>query len=823
MKFSLSWLREHLDFTASLDEICARLNKIGLEVESVENPAQKLAGFRTAKIKEAHPHPDADRLQLCRVAAGAGYEDLQVVCGAPNARAGLHVIFAPPGTYVPGLDITIKKGKIRGEESGGMLCSLKELGLGEETGGIAELSPTAPIGEPYAVYADLDDPVIEISITPNRGDALSIRGIARDLAASGIGHLKPFLTEAVEGKFEPSITWKKDEEGCYFVVGRIVRGVKNGPSPEWLQKRLKAVGVKPISALVDVTNYLTYDLGRPLHVFDVAKLSGNVLTVTQAARETFTALDDHEYVLGTDDLVIVDDAGVQSLAGIIGGKSSGVDENTTDVFIEAALFDPVKIALTGRRLGVHTDARQRYERGIDPALVRNGLEAATGMIQELCGGEASEVTEVGALPQWERTATLRFERLETLGGVKIQPDEAIRSLEHLGFEVVEQNDESVTLSVPSWRNDVASGKFLSQGVTLDEVIARKAAAHVERMEAENDLIEEILRLYGLDNVEPVALPQLSLVPPSAVTPKQARSTLLRRVCAERGLMETVGFSFVAYDDAVLFGEVPESQRLLNPIATDLNQLRPTPLVNLAKALSRNLARGLGFSGEAALFELGPCFDGEGQHLRLAGLRGGLTAREPGKSAQDASIWEAKADLFAALNALGVPEASLQVTTDHLPMFYHPGRAGNVTQGPKLVLGSFGELHPRVVRTLGLSGTVVAFELYLDKVPLPKAKRKTSIVLSTLQPVRRDFAFLVKNDVEAQAVIKAVRAGDRNLIQDVRLFDIFEGKTLPEGYRSLGIEVTLQPQTESLTDARLEAVSQAIEAAVLKATGAVLRR
>ncbi|UMM08767.1 phenylalanine--tRNA ligase subunit beta [Gluconobacter frateurii] len=822
MKFSLSWLREHLDFTASSEEICARLNGIGLEVESVENPAEKLAGFRTAKILEAHRHPDADRLQLCRVAAGAGYEDLQVVCGAPNARAGLHVIFAPPGTYVPGLDITIKKGKIRGEESGGMLCSLRELGLGEESNGIAELPETAPIGEAYATYAELDDPVIEIAITPNRGDALSIRGIARDLAAAGIGHLKPWLTETVEGDFESPISWKTANPDCPYIVGRVIRGVKNGPSPEWLQRRLKAVGLKPISRLVDVTNYLTFDLGRPLHVFDVAKLSGNTLTVTHAARETFTALDGNEYVLGTDDMVIVDDAGVQSLAGIMGGQQSGVDENTTDVFVEAALFDAVRIALTGRRLAIHTDARQRFERGIDPALVRSGLEAATIMIRDLCGGEPSEITEAGEVPNWKRTATLRFERLETLGGVQIPADDAVRSLEHLGFEVVERDDERATFAVPSWRNDVASGQVLAQAATLDEDIAAKAAASVSRMEAECDLVEEVLRLYGLDAVPPVALPQTAMISAPAVTPLQARTALLRRICAARGMMETVGFSFVANEDAVLFGDVPETQRLLNPIATDLDQLRPTPLVNLARALGRNLARGLGLSGEGSLFEIGPCFDFEGQHLRLAGLRGGLTAREPGRAAQEATLWDAKADLTAALSALGVPEASLSVTAD-APGFYHPGRSGQVRQGPKLVLGTFGELHPRVARALGLSGTVVAFELYLDRIPQPKAKKKAAPVLSALQPVRRDFAFLAGPEVEAQGVLKAVRMADRNLIQDVRLFDVFEGGSLPEGYRSLGVEVVLQPQTESLTEAGLEALSKSVEGAVLKATGATLRR
>ncbi|MBS1089103.1 phenylalanine--tRNA ligase subunit beta [Gluconobacter wancherniae] len=822
MKFSLSWLREHLDFTASVEDICARLNGIGLEVEGVDDPSERVVGFRTAKILEAHRHPDADRLQVCRVAGGAGYENVQVVCGAPNARAGLHVIFASPGTYVPGSGITIKAGQIRGQDSGGMLCSLRELGLGEESDGIAELPDTAPIGIPYAQFAKLDDPVVEISITPNRGDALSIRGIARDLAAAGMGHLKPWLTEAVEGDFPSPLVWKTEHPGCPYIVGRVIRGVKNGPSPDWLRRRLESVGVKPISALVDVTNYLTYDLGRPLHVFDVKKLNGSTLTVTQAARETFRALDGKDYVLGTDDMVIVDDAGVQSLAGLIGGEASGVDDDTTDVFVESALFDAVRIALTGRRLAIHTDARQRFERGIDPALVLNGLEAATSMILDLCGGEAGEITEAGNLPDWKRTATLRFERLETLGGVSMTPDDAVLSLEHLGFAVIERDEDRAVFAVPSWRNDVARGNALAQAASLDEGRAAVASRHVDQIEAECDLIEEVLRLYGLDTVPPVSLPLSTMISAPALSPLQSRNGLLRRICAARGLMETVGFSFVAHEDALLFGDVPESQRLLNPIATDLDQLRPTPLINLARALSRNLARGLGVNGDGALFEVGPSFDATGQHLRLAGLRGGLTAREPGQPSREPTLWDAKADLMAAILALGVPEASLSVTAD-APGFYHPGRSGLVRQGPKVALGSFGELHPGIVKALGLNGTVVAFEVYLDAVPLPKNKRRTAPALSSLQPVRRDFAFLAGPDVQVQAVLKAARMADRNLIQDVRLFDVFEGASLPEGHRSIGIEVVLQPQDESLTDARLDAVSKAVEAAVLKATGATLRR
>lgn len=819
MKFTLSWLREHLDFTASLDEICTKLNSIGLEVESVENPGDKLRGFRTAKIVEAHKHPDADRLRVCRVAAGGDFPDVQVVCGAPNARSGLNVIFAAPGTFIPGSGITIKAGAIRGQKSEGMLCSLRELGLGEEHDGIAELPEGSVIGEDYATFAKLDDPVIEIAITPNRGDALSVRGIARDLAAAGIGHLKPFLIDTVDGEFPSPISWRIDyPEACPYVLGRLVRGVRNGPSPDWLRRRLESVGVKSISALVDVTNLLAYDLGRPLHVFDARKLAGDTLAICRAARETFTGLDGREHVLGTDDMVIVDAHGVQSLAGIMGGAASGCDLETTDVFIESALFDPIRIALTGRRLAIHTDARARFERGVDPALPLSGLEQATRLIIELCGGEASEIVSAGEPPAWERQATLRFERISALGGIEIAPDDAVTTLEHLGFSVRARDAEAATFAVPSWRNDIAVAPVLDQAATLDADVAASASASVARIEAECDLIEEVLRLHGLDAIPPVGLPQTQIVPQAALSAEQTRGMLARRICASRGLLETVGFSFVSGEDAALFGGVDESLRLLNPIATDLDQLRPTPLVNLARAFGRNAARG---ASDAALFELGAAFAADGQTLLLAGLRGGLSPRAPGVAAREPSVWDAKADFWAVLEALGAASDGLTVTAD-APGHYHPGRSGQVRQGPKLVLGRFGELHPKIARELGLDGTIACFELFLDAVPLPKKRRRAAPVLSALQPVHRDFAFVVAPGVEAQAVLRAARGAERNLISGVRLFDIYEGVGLPEGHRSLGVEVVLQPGEASLTDAEIEAVSAKIIAAVAKATGATLR-
>lgn len=820
MKFTLSWLREHLSFTESLDDILAKLNSIGLEVESVHNPADQLGGFRVAKILEAHRHPDADRLQVCVVAAGGGFEKVQVVCGAPNARAGLHVIFAPPGTYIPGSDITIKAGKIRGQESNGMLCSYRELGLGEEADGIAELPENVVLGARFAEYAKLDDPVIEISITPNRGDALAVRGIARDLAAAGIGHLKPWLTETVEGNFPSPIRWRIDyPEACPFVVGQMVRGVRNGPSPEWLRRRLEAIGVGSISALVDVTNLLAHDLGRPLHVFDAGKISGDTLVLARAAREGFTALDGREYVLGTDDLVIADNAGVQSLAGIMGGEATSVSSETTDVFVESALFDPVRIALTGRRVGIHSDARQRFERGIDPALALPGLEAAVRLIIDLCGGEASEIVQAGELPAWQRDAWLRFERLETLGGLAVPPDEAVRSLEHLGFSVLDREETRARFAVPSWRNDVATGVVLDQAPHLDADRARAAAAEVHAIEAECDLIEEVLRLRGLDAVPAQKLPQPTMVPAPTLAPLQARASLVRRLCAARGLLETVGFSFVSHQDAALFGEPCDGLRLLNPIASDLDQLRPSALPNLVRAWQRNHARGFGAAG---LFEIGPSFSPNGQQTILVGLRGGATARSPGNPAREMTVWDAKADLEAALITLGVPSEALSVTAD-AAAHYHPGRSGQVRQGPKVVLGAFGEIHPSIAQEMGIDGTLVAFELFLDSVPLPKARRKAAPKLSTLQPLYRDFAFLAGPDVAAGAVLRAARGADRALIADVRLFDVYEGAPLEPGFRSLGVEVVIQPMTVSLTDADIEALSEKVVASVQKATGATLRR
>ncbi len=815
MKFPLSWLRDHLETEASLDQILTTLSAIGLEVEGVEDRAKPLEAFRTARIIEAAPHPNADRLKICQV--DTGEKILNVVCGAPNARTGLCVVLAQPGAVVPATGAVLKLGEIRGVQSQGMMCSSRELGLGEDHDGIIELPEGTAPGQSYAKLLGIDDPVIEISVTPNRGDCLGVRGVARDLAAAGLGRLKPWEAPPVSGHFPSPIEWVNEcPDACSWILGRAVRGVKNGPSPRWLQDRLIAIGLRPINALVDITNFFCFDLGRPLHVFDVGKVAGGRLTLRPGRGERFMGLNGKDYVAGPEDCAIADEAGVQSLAGVIGGAATGCDEATTEVFIECALFDPVRVALTGRRHQIVTDARQRFERGVDQSLPPDALEAAARMVIELCGGEASYLVAAGLEPDWQREATLRFERLASFGGADVEPDEAIRRLKRLGFVVEYRGNERVTVAVPPWRNDIAGSSALDQAPGLDVARAAKAAEGALEIEPEADLIEEVLRLAGMDAIEPVSLPVSRVVPAATLSVQQVRTALARRTLAAGGLQETVGFSFVAREQALLFGDAPEDLRLLNPIAADLDQLRPTPLVSLALAASRNQARGLIGS---SLFEIGPGFDQAGQNLVAAVLRAGVLAPNWAESSRAPDVFDAKEDVMAVLAALGVPAESLSVTAD-APGFYHPGRSGVVRQGPKLVLARFGELHPRVRAALGLDQPAVAAEVFLDAIPEPKKKRKSAPDISSLQPLRRDFAFVVDGSVAADAVLRAARGAERGLVAGVVLFDVYD--KLGDGKKSLAIEVTLQPREKSLTDAEIEAVSAKIVAAVAKATGAVLR-
>lgn len=827
MKFSLSWLKQHLETEATLDQITAALNTIGLEVEGVEDRGAALAPFRIAHVVEAVQHPNADRLRACRVDVGDGVIR-SVVCGAPNARTGMKAVLGLPGAVVPANGMVLKVGEIRGVKSEGMMCSSRELGLGDDHEGIIDLPADAPVGVPYATWAGLDDPVVEISITPNRGDALSIRGIARDLAAAGLGTLKPFAPEKVPGVYPSPLRWVvEDRVACPWVLGRAVRGVRNGPSPKWLQDRLISIGLRPINALVDITNFFTFDLGRPLHVFDVAKVKGDSLFLRSGrAGESFLALNGKEVAVTPEDLVIADAEAVESLAGIMGGEHSGSDENTREVFIECALFDPVRIALSGRRHELRSDARQRFERGIDPALLPDALEAATAMVIALCGGEASEIAGAGAEPMWRRQASLHFERIAGLGGAEIDADTAVATLERLGFGVVARDAAQVTVSVPSWRNDIAAqgasqGGALTQAPGLPAGKAQAAAEGCAATEPECDLLEEVLRVHGLDRIPAVSLPVSSPVPKPALTPKQARAVLARRTMAARGMLDCVSFGFLDGRMAARFGDTPATLRLENPIAADLDQMRPTPVASLAQAAARNAARGY---PDVALCELGAAYRDitpEGQLTVAAGLRLGETPRHWAAPARAVDAMDAKGDALAVLGALGVPMAALSVTAD-APGYYHPGRSGVVRQGPRVVLAQFGELHPRLREELGLSGPAVAFEVFLDAIPEPKRKKKTVPDLPAFQPLKRDFAFLVDAAVPAETLLRAARGAERTLIAEVALFDRYAGDKLPEGKVSLALEVTLQPREGSLTDAEIEAVGARIVAAVTKATGATLR-
>jgi len=820
MKFTLSWLKAHLDTDATLDQITGTLTRIGLELEDVEDRGAALAPFRIARVIEAVQHPNADRLRVCTI--DTGRDTVRVVCGAPNARTGMKGVFAPPDTFIPGTGITLKVGEIRGVRSAGMLVSERELGLGEDHAGILDLPDDAPVGVPYAQWAGLDDPLIDVSVTPNRGDCFAVRGIARDLAAAGVATLKPWQPAKVAPVFRGGPRWQIDwPAACPWILGRTIRNLRNGPSPPWLQKRLMSVGLRPINTLVDITNLFTIDLGRPLHVFDVAKLTGDVLTLRPGRGETFRALNGRDYTVAAEDCAIADAAGVQSMAGVIGGEATGCDATTTSVFIECAVFDPIRVALTGRRHDIVSDARQRFERGIDPALMPDAVEAATAMVLELCGGEPGEVTEAGTPPVWQRTATLRFERIAGLGGSDIPPDEAVAALERLGFAVQSRDAQRVTVAVPSWRNDVAAPIVLDQAETLDPAIAAKAADGCAEIEPECDLVEEVLRLRGLDAIPPVSLPRVSPVPLATLTPKQVRSELVRRTLAAEGLTECVTFSFMAQAEAALFGDTPEALRLTNPIAADLDQLRPSPIATLALAAKRNAARGY---LDLALFEIGPEFavgTNENQRWIAAGLRTGATARNWLAPSRAMDAMDAKADMWVAMAAIGVPLDALVLTQDASGA-YHPGRSATVRQGPRTVLGSFGELHPRVLAALDIVGPVVVFELDLDAVGEPKRRRKAAPDLSPFQPIRRDFAFLVDTTVTADGVLRAARGADRALISGVSLFDVYQGDRLPSGKKSLAIEVVFQPRERTLNDAEIEAVSEKVVAAVAKATGATLR-
>ncbi len=797
MKFTLSWLKEHLDTNADLTEVRDRLTMLGLEVEGITNPAEALKGFVVGYVIEAKQHPNADRLRVCTVDTGAGV--VQVVCGAPNARTGMKGIFAPSGSYIPGTDLHLKASKIRGEESNGMLCSSRELQLGDDHSGIIDLPEETKTGLPAAEALGLDDAVIEIKVTPNRGDCLGVHGIARDLAAAGVGTLKPFAAERIKGAYESPIKWThgyeaKPDSPCPIVVGRHFRGVKNGPSPDWLQRRLKAIGLRPISTLVDITNLVTFDLNRPLHVFDAKKLSGDLVMRQARDGEMIQALDGKVYELDPSISVIADSKAAHGIGGVMGGEETGVQDDTTEVFLEVAYFTPIKVAATGRKLGIQSDARYRFERGIDPQSVEWGTDVATRLILELCGGEASEITRSGVMPDWERSYALRADRVKTLTAIDVPAAETADILTKLGFGI--SGSGPWIAKVPSWRPDIIG---------------------------EADLVEEVTRVHGFDHIPTSSLPALSATSKPVRTPMQRRAPQARRALAARGMNEAVTWSFLPRKQAERFGGGAEDLRLLNSIDATLDTMRPSILPNLIDAAARNEARGL---SDPALFEVGPQYKDAtptGQRMMATGLRHhGAVPRNWAGPARTVDVFDAKADALAVLAAIGAPD-TLSAQSG-APDWYHPGRSGALKLGDR-VMAYFGELHPEIVAAADLKGPVAAFEVFLDAPPLPKAKAskaRPKLVLSPFQPLDRDFAFLVDAGVDADKLVRAARNADKALITGARVFDVYAGKGVPEGKKSLAIAVTLQPVERTLTDAEIEAVSNKIVAQVVKATGAVLR-
>lgn len=803
MKFTLSWLKDHLETEASLDTIVTTLTMIGLEVEGVTDASAALAPFVIARVISAEQHPNADRLRVCMVDPGTG-DPIQVVCGAPNARTGLIGVFAPPGTHVPGTGVDLKVGEIRGVESHGMLLSERELGLSDEHSGIIDLPADTPVGTPYATWAGLDDPVIEIAITPNRADCLGVSGVARDLAAAGLGTLKdaPIAAVAGNGPCPVSVTLSFPEGNpiCPAFAMRKVSGLTNGPSPDWLRRRLIAIGLRPINALVDITNFLTYDRNRPLHVFDAAEVHGDLSVRRARAGETLLALDGRTYTFDDTMCVIADENGIESIGGVMGGEETGCSEDTTEVLIESALWDPLAIARTGRALNIVSDARFRFERGIDPAFTLCGLELATQMVLDLCGGTASDVVLAGEIPADRKTIAFPVAEVKRLSGLTVPHERIVAILTSLGFEVAGSGDV-LDVTAPSWRADV---------------------------EGKADLVEEVIRIVGVDEIPSQPMPRLSPVSRKVLTPMQVRTRQARRTLAARGFVEALTWSFVSRPHAEAFGGGKPELALANPIASDLSDMRPSQVPGLVRALQKNADRGM---PDQPLFEVGQVFLGDrpdDQKTAATGLRRG-TAKPAGAgrhwsgNSGPVDVFDAKADALAVLAAIGTPSERVQISRD-APSWMHPGRSGTLRLGP-IVLGHFGELHPKVLELLDADSPVAAFEIHLDAVPPAKQKPtkvKPAIAISDLMPVARDFAFVVDEAVEAADLVKAARGSDKTLISGVDVFDVYRGTGIEAGKKSVAIEITLQPRDQTLTDEQIDAVGAKVVAAVAKATGGVLR-
>lgn len=798
MKFTLGWLKEFLGTNATLDEVARKLTAIGLEVEGIEDPAKTFKGFIVGHVLTAERHPDADKLQCLVV--DTGKEQLKVVCGAPNARAGMKGVFAPAGSYIPGSGITLKKSNIRGQESNGMMCSERELELSEEHNGIIELPESAVTGAAAADALGINDPLIEINLTPNRGDCAGIYGIARDLAAAGLGKLKTPDTAPVPGGFDSPVKVSlAPDSGCPLFVGRYVKGVKNGPSPQWLQDRLKAIGLRPISALVDITNYFTMAYGRPLHVFDADKLKGNITVRPAKAGETLAALNDKTYTLADGMIAVCDDSGVLGLGGIIGGTTTGVSDATTNVYLEAAYFEPMRIARTGQKLQIDSDARYRFERGVDPAFTQTGAELATKMILELCGGSPSALVIAGKAPDNTKAVSYAPERLKLLGGLDLPLERQKEILTALGF-TLDDSAKAWQVKTPSWRPDI---------------------------DGSADIVEEILRIAGYDSI-----PAVYVRPPAserrpAINTLSKRIISSRRLLATRGMFETITWSFMDDATADLFGANLNQNKaaltLTNPISVELAVMRPSILPNLITAAGRNTDRGL---PDAALFEIGNVYrspEAAGQIMVATGLRSGHAAPKHWNAPSRAvDVFDAKADALAVLENCGVNTGNLVVSTD-APEWYHPGRSGALRLGPT-VLAYFGEIHPSTLAALRREESFAGFEVFLQNLPVPKKKSAAKELLrpSPFQPLSRDFAFTVDAAVEADKIVRAIRGTEKNLITGATVFDIYTGKGVEPGKKSVAVAVTIQPVEKTLTEEEITALSNKIVEGVVKQTGGVLR-
>ena len=792
MKFTLNWLKEYLDTDATLDQISEKLTDIGLEVEGIDDPTEAFAPFKAVHVISAEQHPDADRLRVCMV--DTGNETVQVVCGAPNARTGMKAIFAPAGAYVPGTDLLLKKGKIRGQESNGMLVSEREMGLSDEHDGIIDLPEDTKIGTAFSDIYDMNDPMIEIALTPNRADCAGIYGIARDLSAAGLGKLKPLTVPDINRNGKSTIDIKIDsKQQCPQFMGCLIKGVENKQSPAWMQNRLKAIGLRPISALVDITNYMTIGLNRPLHVYDADEVKGNITVRLSKDGESFDALNDKSYTLTDGMTAITDDNGLLGLAGIVGGTPTGSTETTKNVFLECAYFDPYAIAKTGRALQVDSDARYRFDRGVDPEFLTDGLNIATALILEICGGEATDIVNAGQTPEWKRDIAFDSAYTKKLSGLDIPEKEQRQILEDLGFTF-----NGNTVKPPSWRADV---------------------------EGKADLVEEIVRIYGYDKLEAISVRPDDASGENAETPAVTRKRLARTALAARGLYECVTWSFMGKPLAADFGGTDAGLTLSNPINSEWDQMRPSILPNLIAAANNNADKG---QQNAALFEVGPIFHSsktDGQSTTAAGIRFGQTGNRhwTGSDAHRTNdIYDVKADAIAALNAAGAPTGNLQ-TAREASDYFHPGRSAVLKLG-KNVLAQFGEIHPAILETMDIKTPTMGFEVFLDNIPTSKKKgtAKANLTLAPFQPLNRDFAFIVDENIDVETITRAAKGADRTLITDVSVFDIYQGKGVDEGKKSVAINVILQPVKETLNDKQIEEISKSIVDAVNSKTGAVLR-